>query len=90
MVGLTEDYFIISLTNLAFLDYEPVSLSLTFSGDTRHRCFEVIIHDDSIFEDEEGFLLTLASAPGEEESLVGIMNASIYILSDDGMNITMP
>ncbi len=76
--------FLLLLLYLEFSDYEPVSVTLSFGGGITNQCFNVIILDDFIIENEENFSLILEPAFQDEITLVGILNVSVIIIDDDG------
>ena len=66
--------------NIVGSDYAEIATNLTF-GELR-QCFIVTILEDSEFEGEERFLLTLQTPKGR--SAFGNLTASVIIIEDDG------
>lgn len=66
------------------LDYGEVFINLTFEGGSNlRRCFNVAIFNDSEFEREETFTLTLL--PPDGRHVIINFTASVFIIDDDGM-----
>ena len=72
---------IILISYTAGSDYEEVNTLLTFSQGS--ECFDIVILDDSIFEGEENFTLTLQSANATNATIASI-NTVITIRDNDG------
>ena len=73
--------FLLFLLYTAGSDYEEVNTLLTFSEGS--ECFDIVILDDSIFEGEENFTLTLQSANATNATIASI-NTVITIRDNDG------
>lgn len=68
---------------IAGSDYEEVAVRLNLDRNSNDNlCFNIVILDDSVFEFEENFILTLKSLG---DAAIRTINASVIIESDDGM-----
>ncbi len=71
-------------------DYQSISTTLTFSPELaieQEICFNVTVMDDSIFEDDESFLLLLRVEHAAVS--IHIHRTNISILDDDYVTLTM-
>ena len=47
------------------MDYEPITVDLTFNEAVSRACAEVTIVDDDVFEEDETFDVTLTTTDGD-------------------------
>ena len=84
MLHLIPTTYFFHISFPAGSDYEEVNVTLTFSQDSGNRqCFTITILDNSVFEDEENFILMILT----ESTPVTTVNASVFITDDEGIII---
>ena len=66
-------------------DYLGVSMDLVFTAGSSYGCMDVAIYDDSLFEGNETFTVTLTLNQPSYTVVLGNNMTTITILDNDGM-----
>jgi type IV pilus assembly protein PilY1 len=75
-------------TALYFTDYN-VDSTVTIPAGSTYTSFFVDVWDDTIVEDTETVIITIAKSSGDDQITVGTDNATIDIVDDDSANVTI-